>query len=333
MMFARVAASDVPIGRSEETTVRPTVSVVICSNRPGSLLASVQSVLSNVGPSFELVVVAQGGTDGWAERDLSSVLDDPRLRIVHDAGRGLSRARNIGIRETTGDFVLFTDDDCVVHQNWIAEHLALYRERPHTMMLFGTVAPPVGYCSDQGMVPTFDPDREAGSARLRGRIALGMGANMSVRRSLIERVGLFDEVLGAGAPLSGCEDFDMALRASAVGALVVADARSVVTHEGGVRSPGAEVRQLWKRDGFGLGALIAKEVRTGYWRGALTLVAFLHDMAWSTVKRMVLGRRPFGLNMVWCLSWGALTGLLHGLCQPMQRVAGSATFVQRGKRP
>jgi glycosyltransferase involved in cell wall biosynthesis len=109
----------------------PTVSVVICTNRPGGLAAAVESVLANEGPPFELLVVAQGEDSTWAY-DALTVLpdrfrDDPRLRIVHDRNRGLSRARNAALREAVGELILFTDDDCIVAPDWVASHVTCYQ--------------------------------------------------------------------------------------------------------------------------------------------------------------------------------------------------------------
>jgi hypothetical protein len=314
-----------PAAGSTPVAEHLTVSVVICSNRPGSLQAAVASVLANDAPLFELLIVAQGGDPDWAHRDLAPFSDDARLRIVYDPGRGLSRARNIGLRATTGDVILFTDDDCAVAADWITEHARLYPERPETMMVFGTVAPPP-YDPSTGMVPTFDPISAAGTVRLRGRIALGMGANMSVRRTLVDRVGPFDELLGAGAPLHSCEDFDMALRATAAGGLVVADARPVVIHAGGVRAAGPEARALWQRDGFGLGALTAKQLRVRHWTGVGALTGFLGGMVLDAGRRVLRGRRPFGLAMSACLLKGGASGVIRGLRQPLARTANGATF-------
>lgn len=319
------AVREMPAAGSAPVAEHLTVSVVICSNRPGSLQAAVASVLANAAPPFELLIVAQGGDPEWAGRDLVAFRDDARLRIVYDPGRGLSRARNIGLLATTGEVILFTDDDCTVATDWIAEHLRLYRERPEAMMVFGTVAPPP-YDPSTGMVPTFDPVSAAGTVRLRGRIALGMGANMSVRRALVDRVGSFDELLGAGAPLHSCEDFDMALRATAAGSLVVADAGPVVIHAGGVRSAGPETRTLWQRDGFGLGALTAKQLRVRHWAGAGALASFVGGMALESGLRVLRGRRPFGLAMAACLLKGGARGIVRGLRQPLAPTANGATF-------
>ena len=305
------------------------MSVVICTNRPGGLEAAVASVLANAEPSFELVVVAQGENAGWAERELDGLRHDGRLRIVHDPGRGASHARNVGIAQTDGDYVLFTDDDCVVACDWIAMHLVLYQERPEARLAFGQVAAPDWYTASEGMVPTFCPSSERGTARLHGRTVLGMSANMSARRALFDQIGGFDEPLGPGGRLMSAEDLDLSLRATAAGLVVLADDRPRVVHAGGVRPRGAECQRLWQRDGIGFGALIAKQLRSGQWGTALAIVRALAAIGGEAGLRMLRGRRPFGLQMSACLMRGALRGLGLGLRQPLARTGTVAIFVAR----
>jgi hypothetical protein len=318
-------SSGVAAGR-EAVPAPPTVSVVICSNRPGGLHDAVASILANQTPAFELVVIAQGGDGTWADHELAPFRDDARLRIVYDAGHGLSRARNVALSETTGELVLFTDDDCTVAENWVHAHVQTYQERPDTMMVFGRVAPPDGYTWTDGMVPTFDPDDAAGTPRLRGRIALGIGANMSIRRVLTSRIGLFDERLGPGSLLQSGDDFDLALRASAAGALVVADGRPQAIHVGGVRGLGRPSRALWQRDGFSHGALIAKQLRVGHRDGALAMLGIIGDIVLHAGRRIVRGQRPFGLMMSAMLLKGAVRGLTMGLRLPLVGDGARAIF-------
>lgn len=303
-----------------------TVTVAICSNRPGSLHDAVASVLANTTPRFGLIVVAQGGDPDWAHRDLAPFLDDARLRIVHDAGRGVTRSRNIAVRETDTDIVVYTDDDCTVAENWVEAHARIYRERPDVMMVFGKVVPPATYSATEGMVPTFDPDAEIGTARLRGRIALGIGANMSLRRTLTLRIGLFDEMLGPGSELQSGEEFDLALRAAAAGERVIADGRAVVIHAGGVRATGAPSHTLWQRDGFALGVLVAKQLRMRHRAGVAAMLGFLGSIALDALQRLCRAQRPFRLRMASVLLSNAARGFVKGLRQPMTERGARAVF-------
>jgi GT2 family glycosyltransferase len=311
---------DAPVPASQDVGA---VSVVICSNRPSGLAAAVASVLANDGPPFELLVVAQGRDVAWAWAALEILPDelrhDPRLRVVHDPGRGISHARNVGLREATGDVIMFTDDDCIVGPTWVAAHVACYQERPEAMLVYGKVVPPEGYTGADGFVPTFEPTSVRDPARLRGGLILGMSANMSLRRALVDRIGPFDEVLGTGGPLMSAEDMDISLRAFVAQQVILADSRPVVVHAGGVRSRGQESRRIWQRDGVGLGAVVAKCVRTGQWRAAAGPVDVLLGMWRNTGLAVLAWRRPFGLAMIGLVTLGSLDGFARGLRQPLRR--------------
>jgi GT2 family glycosyltransferase len=329
-MSVLVEASAAANAPSRAPQAVPTISVIICSNRPGGLAAAVGSVLANDAVPFELLVVAQGTDPAWAYASLEMLPDDvrrdPRLRVIHDPGRGLSRARNVGVRAAAGDLILFTDDDCIVAPDWVASHVACYQDHPEAMLVYGKVVPPAGYTGADGFVPTFEPTPVRDPARLRGGLIQGMGANMSVRRALLDRVGPFDEVLGAGGLLMSAEDLDMSMRAFIARQLIVADSRPLVVHEGGVRSRGQESRLLWQRDGVGLGAAVAKVVRTGQWRAAAAPVNVLIGMWRDAVAKVLNGRRPFGLAMIGLLTLGSLDGFARGLRQPLRGSSSQCVY-------
>lgn len=73
--------------------------------------ACVESVLGQSFTDFELLLIDDGATDNsgaicdtWAVKDL-------RIRVIHQENQGLSGARNTGIREAKGDYLMFLDSD------------------------------------------------------------------------------------------------------------------------------------------------------------------------------------------------------------------------------
>lgn len=86
------------------------ISVVIpLYNKEAIVERSVGSVLSQSFRDFEVVVVDDGSTDRSAEivRDIN----DPRIRLVSQENGGPSKARNTGVREAKGEWILFLDAD------------------------------------------------------------------------------------------------------------------------------------------------------------------------------------------------------------------------------
>lgn len=88
----------------------PLVSVIMpCLNAERHIQMAIDSVLAQTFDDFELIVVDNGSTDRTSE--ILSSVNDPRLRVFTLPERGVSRARNLGLREARGTFIAFLDSD------------------------------------------------------------------------------------------------------------------------------------------------------------------------------------------------------------------------------
>lgn len=96
---------------------RPLVSVVIPTfNRSGCVADAIDSVLQQSFSDYEIVVVDDGSTD--STRAVVATYGD-RVRYVYQNNRGVSAARNTGIRESQGSWIAFLDSD----DEWLANKL------------------------------------------------------------------------------------------------------------------------------------------------------------------------------------------------------------------
>lgn len=238
------------------------VSVIIpTKDRPDLIGASVRGVLANRYPSFDVTVIDQSGDGRTGDVVGALAAADPRLRYVHTLPPGLSRAYNIGISRTEAPLLAFTDDDCVAAPDWIGRIATAFAEEPDAEMLYGQVLLPASLTGTAFEVPTLRIDRPRRVSRADGFRLYGMGANFAARRSLFERVGLFDEVLGGGAPLRSSQDFDLQYRVYLGGAVVLLRPDVCVDHYG-ARTP-----EQWpateRAYGMGDGAFYFKHVRCG----------------------------------------------------------------------
>src|ERR671910_2706788 len=88
------------------------VSVVIpCYNQADFLGEAIESVLSQSYQAFEVIVVDDGSTDDTKEVASAYALEDSRVRLVRQQNRGLAGARNRGLAESRGEYVVFLDSD------------------------------------------------------------------------------------------------------------------------------------------------------------------------------------------------------------------------------
>jgi glycosyltransferase involved in cell wall biosynthesis len=156
--------------------VLPSVSIVIPTyRRPGQLGECLQSLARLDYPRdlLEVVVVDDGGPT-----PLDPVVAPFRstlgLTLLRQANGGPAAARNTGVERATGDYLAFTDDDCLVDPGWLRALAAVWAERPGSMAGGVTLNGAPGTCSAANMaLPAgafrdlggFDPDFRAAEDR------------------------------------------------------------------------------------------------------------------------------------------------------------------------
>jgi glycosyltransferase involved in cell wall biosynthesis len=91
----------------------PRVSVIIPTfNRAHCIAGSIESVLAQTFQELEVIVVDDGSTD-----DTTAILErfGQRIRVIRQDNRGVSAARNAGIRVARADWIAFQDSDDMWH--------------------------------------------------------------------------------------------------------------------------------------------------------------------------------------------------------------------------
>src|SRR5947209_6412915 len=177
----------------------PSFSIVINTyNRAASLRNTIQGLLSQDYPDFEIVVVNGPSTDNTADmlRDFSAV-----IKTADCPTRNLSISRNIGICAAAGDLVAIIDDDAVPEPEWLTQ-LAAGFDTEDVGAAGGKVLDHTGY-SFQYHYSTADRlgnaqwDLTEASPHLNFpwsfRFPYLQGTNACFRRSALLDIGGFDE--------------------------------------------------------------------------------------------------------------------------------------------
>jgi glycosyltransferase involved in cell wall biosynthesis len=100
------------------------VSIVIPAyNAESTLRVCLEGCLAQTHSNCEIVVVDDGSTDGTR-----GIAESLGVRCVTQENHGPAAARNRGAAETAGDFVAFTDADCVPEPDWIEQLLAGFED-------------------------------------------------------------------------------------------------------------------------------------------------------------------------------------------------------------
>jgi GT2 family glycosyltransferase len=215
------------LAKQQAAQAKESVSLVICTrDRPDDLQRCLASLHHLTRRPDQVIVVDNAPRD---QRTRQLVAGHPDIEYVLEAQPGLSRARNAGIACCRGDIIAFTDDDVIVHPDWLLGMLHGF-DKPDVQAVTGPILPAELETESQLLFQLADEDTSWGHQRLlfdagffaatQGKGApvwhIGAGANMAFRREVFEQVGLFDDRLGAGA--SGCsEDSEMWYRILAEG--------------------------------------------------------------------------------------------------------------------
>lgn len=96
-------------------------SVVVPIYKVGGYLREcIESVLSQSWQDYELILVDDGSPDECPDICDEYAQKDKRIRVIHQENRGLSGARNSGIRAAIGDYIFFLDGDDVMASEALA---------------------------------------------------------------------------------------------------------------------------------------------------------------------------------------------------------------------
>jgi GT2 family glycosyltransferase len=268
-------------------------TVGIGATRANTVEAAACSILRQTWRDWELLIVGQGGDPALPAVGRRIEGCDPRIRYLHLPEMGLSRARNEVIRRSEGDVIAFIDDDCEADPQWLAVIASYLQADASLGLVGGALVPPPPVPGKLSACPTSLPVESLYDPALPPYVPPPgwdwVGASVAIRADAVEQVGLFDELLGPGAPFQSGEDTDYKLRLEAQRVRMVATPRAAVHHTYGRRMGFKAVGRLSSSYARGAGAVAGKLTAAGDPRGAAWAAAARRKF-WSdllTLKRSV----------------------------------------------
>jgi len=281
------------------------VSVVIPTiGRPELLTRCLGSVTACRPRAAEVLVVDQSHDPQVAQ--LVAGFAALGARLVPCAGFGVSRGRNVGLREAAHEVVLITDDDCTVEPHWVGTAWDAMGSDPEKI-----VTGPVFPVGDPMTVPSTRDETPERDFTGRLRVDLLSPNNMALNRSLALAEGGFDERFG---PREKAEDGDFCYRWLKAGHRMHFEPTLVVRHHGW-RTP-EQLERLYVEYARGVGFLYAKHLRNGDLRVLRYLVhsalMVLRALAaavvkgrprWADPRRGIARGLPVGLWLGWRVFW------------------------------
>lgn len=215
-------------------------SIVVCTySRAESLRDTLGALRRLDAPphcQWEVIVVDNNSRDHTRQVVEEVQREWPLLRYEFESSQGLSHARNHGVGCARGDVILFTDDDVLPEPDWLATTLAGL-EKYSAEACGGYIAP-----IWETPPPAWLTERFYGFLAVRVDRTddyiinepnqAPFGANMAFRKSVFERVGLFDVRRGRqGNVLAGGEDIELFERMLSAGLRAVFLGHSRVHHK------------------------------------------------------------------------------------------------------
>jgi glycosyltransferase involved in cell wall biosynthesis len=213
------------------------LSVVVPTfNRAGIISRAINSVLSQTFKADEIIIVDDGSTDATREIITQNY---PMVKYFWKKNKGVSSARNFGIKTAKGDWIAFLDSDDEWLPQKLAKEMKSISENPDIKLCF------TDEIWIRGGVRVNPKKRHAKHGGYIFRFCLPLclisPSSVIIHRSIFEEVGLFDETLPV------CEDYDLWLRICSRRPVLYLDEPLIVKYGG---HNDQLSRQYWGMDRF-----------------------------------------------------------------------------------
>jgi len=178
------------------------ISVVVCTYNRANLLRNTLKSLEaqkNVNFDWELILVNNNSKDHTKEVVNEFVNKIPNLKYLFESKQGVSFAKNRGVRETKGKVIALTDDDVLVNPFWLSKIYEFFRKNPNVACIGGKVLPLWEEDPPSWLTKSFYSYLallDLGDEPIRMNSPDLWGANLSIRKTMFEKYGGFDEKIG-----------------------------------------------------------------------------------------------------------------------------------------
>ena len=130
-------------------TALPLVSIIVpVYNQQFYIQECLQSLSSQTLSNLEIICIDDGSTDASPKLLDDFASQEPRLHVIHQANAGVAHARNVGLKEARGDYILFVDADDFIRVDTCEKLLATALEERADIVVFGGKTFPVSTWAD-----------------------------------------------------------------------------------------------------------------------------------------------------------------------------------------
>src|ERR1700755_751781 len=114
-----------------DEALQPLVSIIISTRNRGRQLPGCLGAIARLRATFpwELIIVDNGSSDNTADVIREFARESGlNVRSVMQPQVGLSNARNAGLKESKGNIIAFTDDDCYAQEDYLERIVAAFED-------------------------------------------------------------------------------------------------------------------------------------------------------------------------------------------------------------
>lgn len=182
------------------------ISVIMPTyNRAWLIEASINSILNQTYRDLELIIIDDGSTDDTAIR-VGQIKDERVKYISYKYNKGQSHARNVGIKNSNGEYLAFLDSDNIWTANYLENRMKIIKHRKNEVIVFGNMYTDI---EKKGMFPGIDAEILNDRKKLIRLMLLSNRIDTNtvmISRGCVDKIGYFDESMRA------LEDWDYFLR-------------------------------------------------------------------------------------------------------------------------
>lgn len=266
------------------------ITVIIPSyNRASVLPRAIDSVLTQFHSADEIIVIDDGSTDKTQDLLESQY---SQIKIIKQSNKGVSAARNTGIKASNNEWLCFLDSDDSWQTNKLAEQFQAFIENPEYLICYTNET----WYRNGKILNQGKKHEKRGGHIFQHCLPLCAISPSSViiNKQIFDDVGLFDETLPA------CEDYDMWLRICSRYPVLFLD--EALTNKYGGHTDQLS-RQHWGMDRFRIIAL-EKIISSNNISGSDQQAAI--DMLLYKIKIFLKGAKKHGSNE-YCEKFEALS--------------------------
>lgn len=182
-------------------------SIILATlNRSKEIEACLQSLENQIERDFEIIIVDQSEDD--KTKRIAEKFGDLNIEYYNVPFRGLSKARNYGIKRTKGNYICLIDDDAVYSENYLLEAKKAIHKHGE-IVVSGKIL-----SLEDRTTPFVKYDSKVNDKALKVKsiIKFCPSAALVIPTNTVSKIGDFNERLGVGNDYASGEETDYLLR-------------------------------------------------------------------------------------------------------------------------